>query len=159
MSCLWLLQATESVNEAKKLDPSSINTLFMLFKLALAGSNVEQGLCTAYLMVLALLVGRKCFACTHWNLIFSDHSKGRPTEHVQWGSQAGEYRQGKWGSETDLPGRFYGLWGTSLSNFHLNFKFAKTSWFNWPWFVGAHKFLVHLSLVWNIFSLSLPLPG
>lgn len=61
MSCLWLLQATEAVNEAKKLDPSSINTLFMLFKLALAGSNVEQGLCTVYLMVLALLVGRKCF--------------------------------------------------------------------------------------------------
>lgn len=115
MSCLWLLQATESVNEAKKLDPSSINTLFMLFKLALAGSNIEQGLCTAYLMVHALLVGRKCFACTHWNLIFSDHSKGRPTEHVQWGSQAGEYRQGEWGSETDLSGRFYGLWGTSLS--------------------------------------------
>lgn len=35
-------KATEAVNEAKKLDPSSINTLFMLFKLALAGSNVEQ---------------------------------------------------------------------------------------------------------------------
>lgn len=44
MLYLWLLpQATEAVNEAKKLDPSSINTLFMLFKLALAGSNVEQG--------------------------------------------------------------------------------------------------------------------
>uniref|UniRef100_K1R9X1 Protein ZIP4 homolog n=1 Tax=Magallana gigas TaxID=29159 RepID=K1R9X1_MAGGI len=35
-------KATESVNEAKKLDPSSINILFMLFKLALAGSNIEQ---------------------------------------------------------------------------------------------------------------------
>lgn len=52
MSCLWLLQATESVNEAKKLDPSSINTLFMLFKLALAGSNIEQGLCTGTLWYL-----------------------------------------------------------------------------------------------------------
>lgn len=61
MLYLWLVsQATEAVNEAKKLDPSSINTLFMLFKLALAGSNVEQGLCTEYLMVLALLVVRKC---------------------------------------------------------------------------------------------------
>ncbi|XP_078322707.1 testis-expressed protein 11-like [Crassostrea virginica] len=35
-------KAAEAVNEAKKLDAFSINTLFMLFKLALMGSNVEQ---------------------------------------------------------------------------------------------------------------------
>ncbi|XP_056013894.1 testis-expressed protein 11-like [Ostrea edulis] len=35
-------KATDAINEARKWDPSSINTLFMSFKLALAGSNVEQ---------------------------------------------------------------------------------------------------------------------
>ena len=40
---VFVIQAAEAVNEAKKLDASSINTLFMLFKLALMGSNVEQG--------------------------------------------------------------------------------------------------------------------
>ncbi|XP_062609815.1 testis-expressed protein 11-like, partial [Saccostrea cucullata] len=35
-------KATEAVNEAKKWDPASINTMFLLFKLALAASNVEQ---------------------------------------------------------------------------------------------------------------------
>lgn len=40
---VFVIQAAEAVNEAKKLDAFSINTLFMLFKLALMGSNVEQG--------------------------------------------------------------------------------------------------------------------
>ena len=40
---VFVIQAAEAVNEAKKFDAFSINTLFMLFKLALMGSNVEQG--------------------------------------------------------------------------------------------------------------------